>query len=356
MHVDRRPLRRHASQPEQAKQEDREDGDVAAGDRDDVIRAGVLEPPFVVLREPGAVADQDCRRHASRPVAPRADGDRKAPARRRPERRGPFIEPPARRRHFDEGRALDGTDERDSTARQRPALVRNARVAVHGRPPKGCRQPQPPSGAPLMKRPTGECARDRQPNAARRDFAVYGLDVNRERDAGRGDGRVFAQDAGEADARTSGGPGAVEPALQRRRVGRRRRGRPQRHARARSADRHGCDGQRRVFVGDRRDRGEQGYQGGRGRRQTQPAGTAVVREETCGATNDKRYGEDGGRSAHGARSCKAGCGQKTAGSPLSRATGTQNLRPFRPFASRFPRGTPAAPERSAPRYEGREWR
>jgi hypothetical protein len=51
--------RRHAKQPGQADQSRGEDRDIAAGDCDDVVGAGALQPVLQVWRQPRAIADQD---------------------------------------------------------------------------------------------------------------------------------------------------------------------------------------------------------------------------------------------------------------------------------------------------------
>ena len=81
--------RRQRKQPERESGEDR---DVAAGNRDDVVRAGALEPVGHLIRQPGPVADEhggdDRRGGFVVRRDPRADGRADA----RAHTGGPFLE------------------------------------------------------------------------------------------------------------------------------------------------------------------------------------------------------------------------------------------------------------------------
>ena len=119
-----------------AEDQARKDRDVAAGDGDDVIGPGFLEPLLDVGIEPAAIADEDrhrhCRRlrveHADMPVDGVSDSARIAAAARRSSRPLSID--------LDQRGALDGPDERDATPRHQPFEIGDAVIQILGRPPR----------------------------------------------------------------------------------------------------------------------------------------------------------------------------------------------------------------------------
>ena len=127
-----------------------ENRDVAAGDRDHVIRARLLQPPLHVVVEAGAIADDDGRDDGGRLRAPAADGARRSRgARRRAPRRSP-RRPAAAREHLDERAALHRADQRRPAPRQRALVVGHARIEIARRPAQLRRHADAAAGAPLV--------------------------------------------------------------------------------------------------------------------------------------------------------------------------------------------------------------
>ena len=100
-----------------------EDRDVPAGDRNDVVRAGVLQPPLVLVRQAGPVADENRQWRSRRSVGcsrPTCRLDLGAhPARAS---RTPVPRAPSRRRTTSTSAALF-TDPRRAMPRRASALV-----------------------------------------------------------------------------------------------------------------------------------------------------------------------------------------------------------------------------------------
>ena len=145
----RQPAER-AGDSKAEKREARKDGNVAAGDRDDVIRPRFLEAPLELIIEAGPVSDHDRPDNRRRPGAPSSDGgiDRRAGERPRPSRK--LLERVAVLDNFDERRTLHNADEPRAAAREGPFLVWNARVQIARWPPQLCGHANRPAGAPAL--------------------------------------------------------------------------------------------------------------------------------------------------------------------------------------------------------------
>ena len=111
-----------------AEQQAGEDRDVAARDRDHVIRARLLQPALHLVVQPGAIADDDGRDDRGRPRAPAADRRaRSRVARTRAPRPSPRRATLPRADDLDERAALDRADERRAAPRERALVVRARR-------------------------------------------------------------------------------------------------------------------------------------------------------------------------------------------------------------------------------------
>ena len=167
----RRQPRWQAQHPRRAKEQHREDGDVAARNRNDVIRARLLQAPLVLLGQPRAVADQDRGgdargRDARGRPAPGPYEARDLLARPRTRGRGGLRHAAALPHDLHERAALDGADERDASPRERAAFVRQAGIAIGGRQPQHGGDTDG-AAAPPLAQPLGRGdARDSKPDAA----------------------------------------------------------------------------------------------------------------------------------------------------------------------------------------------
>jgi hypothetical protein len=150
-HHDRDEARtpRTASCQAQPRQHERpENGDVAAGDGDDVIRAGLAQPALGHVVKPTAVANEDRRRDATRPRAPPPDVPCQRAPHPRPRRGRPLRRPDAGLDHVDEQRTLDRPAQRLPEAGRPALLIGNPRVQVARRPADGHRHPDPAARTP----------------------------------------------------------------------------------------------------------------------------------------------------------------------------------------------------------------
>ena len=89
----------------------------------------------------------------------------------RPKRGGMLRHRRAAGDDFNERRALDGSDERDAAPRERPLLIRHARIAIHGRLAQGRGHADGAPGPPLRHQRRREISGHRQPDAATRRAA-----------------------------------------------------------------------------------------------------------------------------------------------------------------------------------------
>ena len=166
---DRRDHRRPAEparQPEPAEQEPRENRNVAAGNGDDVVRPGFLQPALHVGVQPRAIADDDRRddRTRLRAPAPHVFRDRAAGVRARTGHR--LVEPASGRQHLNQRAALHRPHEPRAASRQRALVVGHTGVEIPRRPVERDRQPHPPPSAPVVDSIRGERTRDRDDDTA----------------------------------------------------------------------------------------------------------------------------------------------------------------------------------------------
>ena len=137
----------------ESKQEHRQAGknrDVAAGNRDDVIRACLLQPALHLGVQPCAIANQDCGHDCRRSRAPRRHARRDRTANRGTCRRTRLREPCAAAGDINEPVALDRAHQRDTAPRQLPLRIADARVEILGRRPKGGGKCDAAAAAPLQ--------------------------------------------------------------------------------------------------------------------------------------------------------------------------------------------------------------
>jgi hypothetical protein len=390
----RRHARREPNGPHRYEQQRRQNRDVPSGDRDDVIRPGFLEPPFVLVRQPRAIADEDRRRDCAGLPAPPAHISRKLPAGPGARGRGRLLRGAPAIDDVHERGALHRADEHDPAARERPRLVRKTGIAERNGPSQRRRQPDRAPGAPLDDSARGCCSPDREPDAAayRAQRGFHAGDIERDRRAERRERGILAQDPLEQD-RSIPIPGrpAVEPRQEIGVIGGTRAGIPERHAGQRAADRDGRCHTRRILVREKPPAREQRQDRGCRRAERQAAVRMIGEQDASGGTGEKRDGDDAGRRAHPGRECKGGDGdtgadnrystrrngateidwfsyEKTSVSPFLRvkrpslpssAPLSQRRRycsASRPFAWQLPRGTPAERGRSALRCGAPGWR
>ncbi len=201
----RRHPPRQAGQTRGAKQQHRENRDVSAGDGDDVIGAGFLEAPLILLGQARAVADEDGRGDTARWTAPAPHEARQLVARPGTRRRCGLLHRRAAGGDFHERGALDRADQRDPASRERARLVVQARIAIARRLPQNRRGAHGPPGPPATQVVRQDDPADREPHAAahaRQAAAAQRTHVghvNRDRRPGRRDRPVLAQHPVEQD-------------------------------------------------------------------------------------------------------------------------------------------------------------
>ncbi len=260
---DHRAPAEHADKSESGQHQPREDRDVAAGNRQHVVRAGFLQASLHLIVQPGTVADDDGQDDRGGLLAPAADGVADGAPGKRSRRCHLLVEPVPGREHLDEGAALRASDERDAAQLQRPLAIRHPIVEI----PRGAMQfdgqayAAPRSPLPCARRPQRAADGDEEATV---DVPGRGPDRQRlnaiereiQRDARRPRRRVRSQltldererrgiDRQNAAACLRVGPlsacDLVEGGSERRRVRPMPRvGREQRASR-RKADHHKCD-------------------------------------------------------------------------------------------------------------------
>jgi hypothetical protein len=139
---------RHAEAPDDAENDRREHGDVAARDRQHVVGAGALQPRLDVGREAGAIAYQHGEDDRGRLWIARTDGRGDGPACPGPRRRRRFVEPMPPRQDLDQCGALHRAEHADAAPGQPHLLVGRAEVAVREGSAQGGGRPNPSAGAP----------------------------------------------------------------------------------------------------------------------------------------------------------------------------------------------------------------
>ena len=127
-----------------------ENRDVAARDRDHVIRARFLQPPLDVFVEPRAIADQNRRHDGRRSRAPWRDARRDRAADRRAHGGRRFRQWRAPIRHVDEPVALDRTHQRDPAPRQLPLRIAGPWIQIPRGQSKRGRKRDAAARAPLQ--------------------------------------------------------------------------------------------------------------------------------------------------------------------------------------------------------------
>ena len=344
-----RPEARQAREEQQAAGED---GDVAAGDGDDVVDAAVPQAPGGLGIELVPVADEDRGHHRRRlvPVAPHRAGDG-APD--EVPRRGGQLDPPRRvPHHVDEEAALHRPAQGRPPQRLPPRLVAGPRIVERGDRPQGGGQPHvaplPPGRKPV--RPALAAHRQAHP-AGHRHRSVPPADArHRQLESGPvvGDRGVAQQPPLEPHrpdpARPSRLGMPVEPLLQRRLQGRRAVRRGQRRPPEGEADpqQHGHAGRRRAA----RD-GHQGQDPDR--RQGRPqAGRRQGQPHPRRRSDQQRHGRHRRGHPHAACSCKNRVAERRRPAHRERRRthprGSGRERPRRPSEDRPTRpGGPAPP-------------
>ena len=131
------------------EREPREQRDVAAGDRDHVIRAGRLQASHHVVVQAGAIANNDRRDDGGGAGAVRSDGGGDCASGIRAGNSGRFIGSGAISNDAHERRALHRAREGDAATRDRALLVRHAGVEVAGDTAQFRRCADPAAGTPL---------------------------------------------------------------------------------------------------------------------------------------------------------------------------------------------------------------
>ena len=119
-HNDRHQRRQAAvnADERQATDDERgEDGDVAAGDRDDVVGAGRLQSGADLVGQAGAIANEDRGDDRRRHLAVREDPSRNRAANRRTDVGGVLLEDGAVVDNLDQQCALDRAEQRDAAQR-----------------------------------------------------------------------------------------------------------------------------------------------------------------------------------------------------------------------------------------------
>jgi len=151
-----------------------EDRDVAAGDRDHVIRARFLQSPLHVVVQTGAIADDDRRHDRGGLRAPAADGAGDGVSRERPHARHRLVEPRSAREDLDERAALDRADQCGAAPRERALVIRNAGIEIPRRTAKHDRHPHATTRAPVVNAIAGERTDDRDKDPAQLFFTGGG--------------------------------------------------------------------------------------------------------------------------------------------------------------------------------------
>jgi hypothetical protein len=139
----------NAGQHEQHEHEAREDGDVAAGDRDDVVDAGCLQPHPDVVRQSRAIADEHGRDDSAGNRVVGRHPARHATSHVRASGRRGVLDLRRVRVEANEKPALDRADQSDAVERCVPLEVRHAGVQKPRRPSERHRRVQRAAGRPL---------------------------------------------------------------------------------------------------------------------------------------------------------------------------------------------------------------
>ncbi len=142
-----------------------ENRDVPAGYRNDVVRAGVLKPPFVFVRKAGPIADENRNgdRGGGRMLASDVLLDLGAHPRARRGRQ--FLERRAVSHHLDQRRTFYRPEERNAAARQRFRFIRDAWVLERRRLAQKGGHAHRTSGAPPLHRGRRHRSDHGQPDA-----------------------------------------------------------------------------------------------------------------------------------------------------------------------------------------------
>ncbi len=187
----------NADQREQREGESRENRDVAARNRDDVVRPRTLESFGHVIRQAGPVADQHGGNDRRRRLVVRRDPPADDVADARAHTGGPLLKWRALRDDVDEQAALDGCEQRRAAECQLTLEVRNTIVEISRRAPEGGARLDHSPGAPLIRSCRGRLATDGQRNTACHTVStpvdVDGCHVHAERDVVLAEGRVLEQ-------------------------------------------------------------------------------------------------------------------------------------------------------------------
>ncbi len=268
---DRGRRRSHEQQPRNDGREHAEDRDVAAGDRDHVVGARLLQAALVVRRQATAVADQYRGGHSRSVGIARAQPIVDAPADRGSQRCRRLTQRTSRRKHFHQRRTLDAADQHDTLAGERGALVRCAGIEIGRRPAQERGQANGAPGPPFAKALGGQCSRHRQARSAADLHHGAGAgrfdrrNLEHQRDTGNRWARVLDQHSPEGGGRA--GRRRLEPRRERRPVDPSRIAEPQRYAGQRSRRNHQHRGRRTVVDqvrAHRRNQAEQGCAGHQG--------------------------------------------------------------------------------------------
>ena len=132
----RRSTSADSAEGEQAAHRRGDNRDVAAGDRDDVIRAGRLQRASRVVRQPRAIADEDRRRDGRRHRIMWSHPRREGSSDVRTNVRRALVDRPACRDEVHEQRALDRTEQRGAVEREPALEVRHTVVQESRRTPE----------------------------------------------------------------------------------------------------------------------------------------------------------------------------------------------------------------------------
>ena len=187
----------NADQREQREGEPGEHRNVAARNRDDVVRAGTLESFGHVVRQAGPVANQHRSDDRRRRLVVRCDPPADDATDARAHTGGPLLKSRALRDDVDEQAALDGREQRRATEGQLTLEVRNTLVEISRRAPEGRARLDHAAGAPLVGSFRGRLPTDGQGDTAVNPVStpvdIDGCHVHAERDVILADGRVLEQ-------------------------------------------------------------------------------------------------------------------------------------------------------------------